>query len=75
MNRIPSKILEDNLTYLSPFFEQLFNLSIETNTFLIQVAPVLRSGDKEDLNNYRPISVLPPITRIFERLLYNQLYD
>ena len=78
MNGIPNKILEDNLTYLSPFLEKLLNLSIETNTFpddfkVYKVAPVFKSGDKEDLNNYRPISVLPSIARIFERLLYNQL--
>ena len=80
MNGIPDKILEDNFTYLSPFFEELVNLSIETNTFpddfnVGKDAPVFKSGDKEDLNNYRPISVLPTITRIFERLLYNLLYD
>ena len=80
MNGIPNKILKDNSTYLSPFFEECFNLSIETNTFpddfkIGKVAPVFKSGDKEDLNNYRPISVLPTIARIFERLLYNQLYD
>ena len=80
MNGIPNKILKDNSTYLSPFCEELFNLSIETNTFpddfkIGKVAPVFKSGDKEDLNNYRPISVLPTIARIFERLLCNQLYD
>ena len=80
MNGIPNKILKDNSTYLSPFFEELFNLSIETNTFpddikVVKVAPVFKSGDKEDLNNYRPISVLPTIARISERLLYNQLCD
>ena len=80
MNGIPNKILKDNLTHLSPFFEELFNLSTETNTFpddfkVGKVASVFKSGDKEDLNNYRPISVLPTIARIFERLPYNQLYD
>ena len=33
MNGIRNKILKDNLTHISPFFEELFNLSIETNTF------------------------------------------
>ena len=77
---IPNKTLKDNSIYLSPFFEKLFNLSIKTNTFpddfkVGKVAPVLKSGDKEDLNNYRLITVLPTIARIFERLLYNQLYE
>ena len=82
MNGISNKILKDNSTYLSPFSEELFNLSIKTNTFpddfeIGNVAPVFKSGDKEDLNtcNYRPISVVPTIARIFEKLLYNQLYD
>ena len=39
-----------------------------------KVIPIFKSGEKEDLNNYRPISVLPTIARIFERLLYNQLH-
>ena len=38
------------------------------------MAPVFKSGDKEDLKNYRPISILPTIARIFEKLLYDQLY-
>ena len=73
MNGIPNKILKDNFTYLSPFFDELFNLSIEANTFpddfkVGKVAPVFKWGDKDDLNNCRPISVLPTIARIFERL-------
>ena len=80
MNGIRNKILKNNSTYLSPFSEEPFNHSIGTNTFpddfkVGKVAPMFKSGDKEDLNNYRPISVLPTIARIFERLLHNQLYD
>ena len=38
------------------------------------MTPIFKSGDKEDLNNYRPISVLPTVARIFEKLLYEQLH-
>ena len=38
------------------------------------MAPIFKSGNKEDLNNYRPISVLPTVARISEKLLYDQLY-
>ena len=80
MNGIPNNVLEVNLTYLSPFFEELFIPSIKSNTFpdnskVGKVASVFKLGDKEDLNNYRPVSVLPTIERIFEILSYNQLYD
>ena len=36
--------------------------------------PIFKSREKEDLNNYRPISVLPAVARVFKRLLYNQAY-
>ena len=38
------------------------------------VVPVHKKGDKQCLQNYRPISLLPICTRIFERLIYNELF-
>ena len=40
-----------------------------------RVAPVYESGEKDDLNNYRPISVLPTVSRVFEKMLNGQVYD
>ena len=40
-----------------------------------KIAPVYKSGDKDDLNNYRPISVLPTVARVIEKILYGQVYD
>ena len=33
-----------------------------------------KSGERNDPNNFRPISVLPTIARVFERLVYEQMY-
>ena len=42
---------------------------------MAKVSAIFKSGEKEDLNNYRPISVIPALARVFERLIYNQIYD
>ena len=38
-----------------------------------KVASVFKSGERDNLNNYRPITVLPTIARVFEKLIYQQL--
>ena len=37
--------------------------------------PVFKKSDKQLLKNYRPISLLPIIGNIFERLIYNQMFE
>ncbi|CAH2107280.1 unnamed protein product [Euphydryas editha] len=40
---------------------------------LVKVSPLYKSGNKTDPNNYRPVSVLPVISKIFERIIYDRL--
>ena len=37
------------------------------------VSPVLKKGDATDVTNYRPVSVLPAVSKIYERVLHIQL--
>ena len=71
-------MLKYSVHLIAPVLMDIFNLSISTTIFpddLKVVVPVYRSGERENLNNYRPIAVLPTIARVFEKLLYGQLYS
>ena len=77
---IASYFLKIALPIIKGSLCDLFNLSLFSGKFpdcwkLARVAPIVKSGHRDDRSNYRPISVLPFISRLFEKLLYNQFYD
>jgi hypothetical protein len=37
--------------------------------------PIFKKGKKNDPNNYRPISVIPAVAKIFEKVIFEQLYN
>ena len=42
---------------------------------LARVSPIFKKGKKDDPNNYRPISVIPVVAKLFEKLVHEQLYN
>ncbi|CAB4037501.1 Hypothetical predicted protein, partial [Paramuricea clavata] len=40
-----------------------------------KVTPIYKSGEKSDCGNYRPISVISTIAKIFEKIVYTQILD
>ena len=42
---------------------------------LANVTPVFKKGDKQSHKNYRPISLLPICGKIFEKIIFNNLYS
>jgi hypothetical protein len=65
--------------YISVPIASIINSSIVQGIFpdqlkLANVIPIHKGGSKEDANNYRPISILPTLSKIFERHIANQLY-
>ena len=76
-----AKLLHLSADVVSPILTCLYNASIETSTVpsdwqFARVSPVYKSkGCKLDKNNYRPISVISHIAKIFERLIQAQLME
>ena len=42
---------------------------------MANVVPIHKRDDKQNVNNYRPVSLLPIFGKIFERLIYNEMYS
>ena len=42
---------------------------------MAKVIPVFKGGNNLDVNNYRPISVLPVFSKILEKAIFNRLYN
>lgn len=42
---------------------------------IAKVVPLFKNGERDDFNNYRPISLLPTVSKIYEKVAHRQLYD
>ncbi len=51
-----------------------FNKGVFPNSLKIaKIVPIYKSGDKKDIRNYRPVSLLPVFSKIFEKLMLSRL--
>ena len=79
-NNIPPKILWQSADVTGNTLQLLFNNAISNSEFpenlkLADVTPVFKKKDPLDKTNYRPVSVLPPVSKIFERLMQKQINE
>lgn len=65
---------------LAPLLAVLFNMSFDTCEVPLawkctKVIPLHKGGDLQILNNYRPISIINSVVKVFEKIIFNQLSD
>ena len=78
-NSIPIYILKISKNVFSNNLAKIINLSFKTGIFpdLCKIAKVIPIFKKEDpllCKNYRPISLLPIFSKIFEKIIYTRMY-
>ena len=79
VNSIPTKHLKDASNICSEYLLKCLNNEIiENGSFpdklkLADITPIFKKDDATLAKNYRPISVLPSVSKVFERLIQKQL--
>ncbi|KAL9985896.1 hypothetical protein ACROYT_G008349 [Oculina patagonica] len=75
-----ARLLKIAAPAIAPSLTRLINKCISNGVFPTvwkeaKVTPLHKGESKSEINNYRPISVLPVLSKIFERHLHNSLYE
>ncbi len=77
---IRAKLLKASVASSGRTLTHIFNRTVVSGTIpsewkTARVTPIFKEGDTCDVNNYRPISILPVVMKILERAIHNQLFN
>ena len=72
------KALIDSVDTYLPIFTDIIKSSIRNDTFpeelkLAEVTPLFKKADPFDKVNYRPVSLLSYVSKVYERIIFNQI--
>ena len=78
LDNIPARLLKDGAPAISRTVTYIINLSLTTSTVpddwkQARVVPVPKTGNCENMDNYRPISILPVLSKVLESTVNVQL--
>ena len=77
-NNIPAKILVDNSDICSHIINKIYIDSITNSNFPValknaEITPAHKKDERTKKENYRPVSILPCISKLFERNMFDQI--
>ena len=77
-DNIPARLLKETAAQIAPSLCSLFNKSLRIGVVpddwkLANVVPVYKHGEKAEVENYRPISLLSLISKTLERCVFNNI--
>ena len=75
---VSGRFLKDGANNLAKAIAKICNISILPGIFpsdwkVVKLKPLYKKGSKTDPENFRPISLLPLISKVIERILYDQV--
>ena len=78
-NNIPTRVLVENADIISPFLTDIYNDSVSTSKFparlkCADITPTHKKNDRIIEDNYRPISILPSVSKVYERMMHEEIF-
>ena len=79
-DNISARMLKGTVSSITPSLTKMFNLSIKTGSFpqswkCARVVPIPKGGDLSNPTNYRPISILPIVSKVLEKYVHGIISD
>ena len=80
MDELPPGMLKDCREHIIVPLHHIVNMSLQTSTIpaawkQAKLVPIFKSGDSNKVENYRPISVLPVLSKLLEKAVHSQLLE
>ena len=80
LDKISGKILKAAASSIASSLTYIFNHALISSHFpsewkVARLLPLFKKGPRNLAENYRPISILPTISKLMERIMYDQLYE
>ncbi len=77
LDHISPRVVKSVILHLCDPLSHIFNLSLSKGVFpsklkLARVTPIHKKGDPSEIDNYRPISVLPVFSKLLEKIVYER---
>jgi hypothetical protein len=78
-DEISSKVLKSSMPFILSPLIHIRNRSLSTGTYptrlkYSQVHPIYKKGERSEMSNYRPISILTSFSKVFEKVIFNRLH-
>ena len=80
MDNIPAKVLKITANIIAPSLTYISNISLQSGIYvhdwkLAKIISIHKSEDRKKCENYRLISILPVISKVFESEIFSQVYE
>ena len=79
-NDIPTKLIKSFSGFFSDYIYINLNKCIKDGEYVedfkkAEVRPLYKKYGRKEKSNYRPVSILSNVSKVYERCLYDQIYD